>query len=174
VRAELTFVRDGEGERHNVWIARQDGTTVCCRVHVRHHLAHLVVESLLGVDDGLWAALVRDGVEPALTDGHLVAKMLTNAVLNRWGDGADDADGVRRRALEQGPTVALRRRPSFDPASIRRRARIAADRLAAASDEDLRLAIAGVRALDRRWTATHPGETVRLAWPLDRDALADP
>jgi hypothetical protein len=134
VGAELTFVRDGEGERHNVWIARQDGTTVCCRVHVRHDLAHLVVESLLGMDDGLWAALVRDGVGPALTEGHLVAKTLTNAVVNRWGDGADDADGVRRRALEQDPPVARRRRRSFDPASIRRRARIAADRLAAASE----------------------------------------
>jgi hypothetical protein len=165
-------VRDGEGERHNVWIAREDGTTVCCRVHVRHDLAHLVVESVLGVDDGLWPALVRDGVEPALTDGHLVAKMLTNAVVNRWGDGADDADGVRRRALDHDPPVAFRRRRSFDPASIRRRARITADRLAAASDADLRLVIAGVRALDRRWTATHPGETLRLAWPLDRGGLA--
>jgi hypothetical protein len=174
VRAELTFVRDGERERHNVWIARQDGTTVCCRVHVRHDLAHLVVESLLGVDDGLWAALVRDGVEPTLTDGQLVAKALTNAVVNRWGDGADDADGVRRRALEQDPPAALRRRRSFDLDSIHRRARIAAERLAAASDEDLRLAIAGVRTLDRRWTATQPGEALRLAWPLDRGALADP
>jgi hypothetical protein len=170
VRAELTFVRSRDGEHHNVWIRREDGTTLGCRLHVRHDLAHLVVESVLGVDDGLWGALVRDGLEPGLTDSHLVAKRLTNAVVNRWGDGADDAEGVRYRVLEQAPPVMHRRRTGFDPASMSRRARLAADRLAAASDDDLRMAIAGVRTLERRWTATPLGETMRLSW-LDHRAL---
>jgi hypothetical protein len=92
-------------------------------VHVVHDLPHLVVESLFGLDDGLWGILARGGFAEAnrvatardsrrarlVTDvefdelaaqnwaGHRVAKAATNAVTNRWQDGPDTPDGVRVR-----------------------------------------------------------------------------
>ena len=92
-------------------------------MHVVHDLPHLVVESMFGIEDGLWGVLARGGfaaanlartrshgrrarlvTDVALDDlgarnwrGHLVAKAATNAVVNRWQDGPDTPDGVRAR-----------------------------------------------------------------------------
>src|SRR6476660_4913270 len=100
-----------------------DGSTRQVAVHVVHDLPHLVVESLFGIDDGLWGVLARGGFSAAnlartrsrsrrarlVTDvplvdlgarnwrGLIVAKAATNAVMNRWRDGPDTPDGLRAR-----------------------------------------------------------------------------
>jgi hypothetical protein len=100
-------------------------------VHVIHDLPRLVVESLFGIDDGLWGELAagshaapgqavtaRDPkrqklgrivsgaaagapTEQWLTPGHRLAKTITNCVVNRWGDGPHTPGGVRNRAARE-------------------------------------------------------------------------
>ena len=78
--------------------------------------------------------------------GHAVAKAAVHAVLNRWGDGPDTPGGVRERLRGSGP----------DTAEL-------AGRL---TDEQIRMAAAGVRRLYRDWAALPVGGTLRATWPL--------
>lgn len=151
-------------------------------VHVVHDLPHLVVESILRIDDGLWAELARgDHAEAAraaaardqrqrklgrivsgaasgepttvwLSDGHRRAKAVTNAVVNHWQDGPDTPAGVRGR-LGKDPD------------------RAGADFLREVDDATIQLAIDGVRDVYDRWTRTAPGESLRLAWPMSSTAV---
>ena len=120
---EITLVKaSGPGDRDRAWLTA-GGRTRHGPVHVIHDLPHLVVESLFGITDGLWAELAagshaaagqaasaRDpkrrkqgrivsgaaaGVPTSqwLTPGHRMAKTITNYVANRWGDGPDTASG---------------------------------------------------------------------------------
>jgi hypothetical protein len=146
-------------------------------VHVVHDLPHLVVESLFGITDGLWAELASgDHREPArattardtkrqkqgrivsgaaagvptsawLSSGHRRSKTITNCVTNRWDDGPDTSAGVRARLARQG-----------DP-SI-------AKTIATTDDETIALAIIRVRELEQQWALVPPGGTLRLSWPL--------
>ncbi len=77
---------------------------------------------------------------------HTVAKAAVNAVLNRWGDGPDTPDGVRARLRDTGPGAA-----AWPPGS---------------TDEQIRVAAAGVRRLYRDWAALPVGGTLRATWPL--------
>jgi hypothetical protein len=159
-----------------------DGETRRLAVHVIHDLPHLVVESLFGITDGLWgeliaglhseadfAATARDPkrqkqgrivsgaasaarTEEWLTDGHRVAKILTNAVVNRWCDGPDTPDGARSRL----------RGEASDPI------RSLLDRV---DDETTAVSIQAVRILQRRWASTPPGGKLRLCWPLEPSDL---
>jgi hypothetical protein len=140
-------------------------------VHVVHDLPHLVVESVFGLGDGLWGTLAAGGFEPAaravtrrnshirlVTDApfdelaeanwpaHKIAKGAVNAVLNRWGDGPDTPDGVRARLRGYGPG--------------------AAELAATVSDEQIRIAAAGVRRLYAEWSRLPVGGTLRVTWPL--------
>jgi hypothetical protein len=156
-----------------------EGRTRRAAVHVVHDLPHLVVESLFEITDGLWgeltaglhneasyAATARDPkrqkggrivsgaasgarTEEWLSEGHRVAKTVTNAVVNRWGDGPDTPAGVRSRLLRE------------DNELIR-------SLLARVDDETIAASIQAVRDLERRWARTPPGGTLRLAWPLDQ------
>jgi hypothetical protein len=180
---EITLVKAaGPGDRDRAWLTVGD---VARRgpVHVIHDLPHLVVESLLGITDGLWgelaagshaaagdAASTRDpkrqkqgrivsgaaaGARTGewLTPGHRRAKTITNCVSNRWGDGPDTPAGVRDR-------VARANDPSLQ------------DLLARVDDETIAMAIRGVRDLEQRWMAVQPGGTLRLSWPLAPDFFA--
>ena len=51
-------VREGRwaGEQHRVYLT-MDGAVRRGPVHVVHDLPHLVVESVFGIEDGLWAEL---------------------------------------------------------------------------------------------------------------------
>lgn len=172
----------GPGDRDRAYLA-VDGVTRRGPVHVVHDLPHLVVESLFGIDDGLWgelaagshaaagrAAAARDAkhnkqgrivsgaadgapTEQWLTSGHRLAKTITNCVVNRWGDGPDTPGGVRERAARQD-------------------SRALHDLLARVDDETIAVAIQGVRDLERRWIAVPPGEKLSLSWPLGRDFFA--
>jgi hypothetical protein len=180
---EITLVKAaGPGDRDRAWLTVGD---VARRgpVHVIHDLPHLVVESLLGITDGLWgelaagshaaagdAASARDpkrqkqgrivsgaaaGARTGewLTPGHRRAKTITNCVSNRWGDGPDTPAGVRDR-------VARANDPSLQ------------DLLARVDDETIAMAIRGVRDLEQRWMAVQPGGMLRLSWPLAPDFFA--
>ena len=172
----------GPGDRDRAYL-EVAGVTRRGPVHVVHDLPHLVVESLFGIDDGLWgelaagshaeagrAAAARDPkrhkqgriVSGAaadaptgqwLTPGHRLAKTVTNCVTNRWGDGPDTPDGVRERAARQDNPVLT-------------------GLLARMDDETIIAAIRGVRDLEQRWMAVPPGGKLSLSWPLGRDFFA--
>jgi hypothetical protein len=180
---EITLVKAARpGDQGRAWLTVGE-TTRRGAVHVVHDLPHLVVESLFGITDGLWAELAagdhaqaghaaaaRDpgrrkqgrivsgaaaGVPAAqwLSSGHRRAKVITNCVANRWGDGPDTPAGVRDRAARHDDQVLQ-------------------DLLAHVSDETIVAAIRGVQELEQRWLAVPPGKTLRLSWPLAHDFLA--
>jgi hypothetical protein len=172
----------GPGDRDRAWLTVA-GVTRRGAVHVAHDLPHLAVESLFGIDDGLWAELAAGDHAAAghaaaardpkrqkrgrivsgaatdartgewLTPGHRRAKTITNCVANRWGDGPDTPAGVRDRAARQ-----------HDPTLP--------DLLARVDDQTIAVAIRGVRDLEQRWLAVPPGGTLRLCWPLAPDFFA--
>ncbi len=180
---EITLVKAARpGDRDRAWLT-VGGVARRGPVHVIHDLPHLVVESLFGIADGLWAELAAGSHAAAghaatardpkrhkqgrivsgaaagartgewLTAGHRQAKTITNYVTNRWGDGPDTPAGVRNR-------VARENDPSLE------------DLLARVDDETIALAIRSVRKLERRWMAVPPSGKLRLFWPLARDFFA--
>jgi hypothetical protein len=169
--ADVAIVKGETPAADRTWLSFPDGTARRAVVHVIHDLPHLVVESVFGLDDGLWGTLAAGGFSPAaraltkrhgrlrlVTDapldelaarnwpGHLVAKAAVNAMLNRWRDGPDTPAGVRARLCAYGSEAAA-----------------LADRL---DDESVRVAAAGVRRLYREWAALPSGGSLRLTWPL--------
>jgi len=171
VVADVAIVKGETPAGDRTWLSFPDGTARRAAVHVVHDLPHLVVESVFGLDDGLWGTLAVRGFEPAaravtrrrshirlVTDApfdevaetnwpaHKIAKGAVNAVLNRWGDGPDTPDGVRARLRGYGSG--------------------AADLAAAVSDEQVRIAAAGVRRLYAEWSRLPVGGTLRVTWPL--------
>jgi hypothetical protein len=174
---EITLVKAARAGEEDRAYLEVDGETRRGPVHVVHDLPHLVVESLFDIRDGLWGELAagrheatarattaRDtklrkrgrivsGAAPGartdewLSAGHRRAKTITNAVVNRWGDGLDTPAGVRAR-LGDG-----------------------AESLARVDDESIERAIRGVRQLERRWSAVPAGGVLRLRWPLPQQML---
>jgi hypothetical protein len=185
--AEITLVKGETPALDRTWMSMPDGSTRKVAVHVVHDLPHLVVESLFGIDDGLWGVLARGGFSAAnlartrsrsrrarlVTDvplddlgarnwrGHIVAKAATNAVMNRWRDGPDTPDGVRARL-----------RPG-EEADADYRGRIAG-LLGRLDDATLALAISGTRDLSSAWARLPAGGMLRLEWPLPRAAAPAP
>jgi hypothetical protein len=185
----ITLVKGETSVLDRTWMQLPGGESRQVAVHVVHDLPHLVVESLFGINDGLWGVLARGGFTAAnqartrsrgrrarlVTDlpldelearhwtGHLVAKAATNAVLNRWQDGPDIPAGVRARlAPGRGPGGALDEDYEQRVASL----------LARLDDATIELAIAGVRRLASAWAALAPGELLRLSWPVSLAELA--
>lgn len=174
--ADVAIVKGETPAGDRTWLSFPDATARRAVVHVSHDLPHLVVESVFGLDDGLWGTLAAGGFAPAaravtrrnarirlVTDApfdelaarnwpaHTVAKAAVNAVLNRWGDGKDTPAGVRTRLAGYGPEAAA-----------------LADRL---SDEEIKTAAAGVRRFYREWAELPVGGTFRATWPLHDSLL---
>jgi hypothetical protein len=111
---EITLVKAARpGDRDRAYL-EVGGVTRRGPVHVIHDLPHLVVESLFGITDGLWAELAAGSHAAAgraatardpkrrkqgrivsgaaarvpasqwLTPGHRRAKTVTNCVASRW------------------------------------------------------------------------------------------
>ena len=176
---EITFVKGETSTLDRTWLSMPDGYTQQVAVHVVHDLPHLVVESLFGLDDGLWGVLAQGGFAAAnrartrsrgrrarlVTDvplddlgarnwgGHVVAKAATNAVMNRWQDGPDTPDGVRARL----------RPDAAEDADYRQRVGELLGRL---DDDTIARAISGTRELSAAWARQPAGGTLRLRWPL--------
>ena len=195
---DVTLVKGESAELDRTWMSMPDGSTRQLAVHVVHDLPHLVVESLFGLEDGLWGVLARGGFSAAnrartlsrgrrarlVTDlpldelaagnwaGHLAAKAATNAVVNRWRDGPDTQDGVRAR-LAPAPRSAASADagpPSAASADGEYRQRIA-DLLGHLDDATIALAIGGTRKLGTEWARLPAGGILRLEWPLPPRAL---
>ncbi len=179
---DISIVKRSSPEDEDRTVLTEDGHSWRVPVHLVHDLPHLVVESLFGLDDGLWgelatkchaeagrAATARDPkgrklgrivsgaatgapTRDWLSEGHRVAKTATNAVANRWGDGPDTPTGVRERLSRDETSAVVQLLGQLD-------------------DVTIGLAIRGVRDLDRRWAETPSGEVLRLRWPLPRSAL---
>jgi hypothetical protein len=181
--AEITLVKGEAAALDRTWMSMPDGSTRQVAVHVVHDLPHLVVESLFGIEDGLWGVLARGGFAAAnlartrshgrrarlVTDvaldelgarnwrGHVVAKAATNAVVNRWQDGPDTPDGVRARLSPD------------DAADADYRQRVS-DLLGRLDDETIALAISSTRELGTAWARLPAGDMLRLHWPLRQPA----
>ena len=179
--AEITLVKGDTSALDRTWMSMPDGSTRQVAVHVVHDLPHLVVESLFGIADGLWGVLAQGGFSAAnrartrtrsrrarlVTDvpldelgtsnwgGHVVAKAVTNAVVNRWQDGPDTPDGVRARL----------RPDSAADADYRQRVGGLLGRL---DDSTIALAINDTRQLSTAWARLPAGGMLRLEWPLPR------
>ena len=63
--AEITLVKGEICALYRTWMSMPDGSTRQVAVHVVHDLPHLVVESMFGIEDGLWGVLARGGFAPA-------------------------------------------------------------------------------------------------------------
>jgi hypothetical protein len=152
VVADVAIVKGKTPAGDTTWLSFPDGTARREAVHVINDLPHLVVESVFGLDGGLWGT--RAGrrfqklklVTDAASEQHALAKAAVGAVLNRWANGPDTPAGVRARLRTAGPEASG-----------------LADRL---SDEQIRMAAAGVRRLYRDWAALPVGGTLRATWPL--------
>jgi hypothetical protein len=151
VVADVAIVKGETPAGDRTWLSFPDGTARREAVHVISDLPHLVVESVFGLDDGRWGTLAARQSRGLrlVTDDDLVvmvAKAAVDAVVNRWGDGPDTPSGVRTRLGKAGPET-----------------RRLAERL---TDDQLRVANAGVRRLYRDWAALPVGGTLRATWPL--------
>jgi hypothetical protein len=152
VVADVAIVKGETPAGDRTWLSFPDGTARREAVHVINDLPHLVVESVFGLSEGLWGTLATERfpalrlVTDASADDHAVAKAAVKAVLNRWGGGPDTPSGIRARLLRSGPGTAE-----------------LAGRL---TDEDIRVAAAGVRRLYRDWAELPVGGTLRATWPL--------
>jgi hypothetical protein len=152
VVADVAIVKGKTPAGDTTWLSFPDGTARREAVHVIHDLPHLVVESVFGLDEGLWGSRATRRfqelmlVTDAAFEQHALAKAAVNSVLNRWRDGPDTPAGVRTRLREAGPE-----------------ARRLADRL---TDEQIQTSAAAVHRLYREWAALPVGGTLRVTWPL--------
>jgi hypothetical protein len=189
--AEITLVKGENSALDRTWMTMPDGSTRQLAVHVVHDLPHLVVESLFGIEDGLWGVLARGGFSTAnqartrsrsrrarlVTDvplddlgarnwrGHVVAKAATNAVLNRWQESPDTPDGVRARLQPDSVSV------TGTDAEYQQRV---SDLLGRLDDGTIALAISGTWQLSTDWARLPAGGMLRLEWPLPRAVIGVP
>ncbi len=152
VMADVAIVKGKTPADDRTWLSFPDGTARREAVRVIRDLPHLAVESVFGIDGGLWGTRMNSQfrelrlVTDAAFEQDAAAKAAVNAVLNRWRDGPDTPAGVRERLRRAGPYTAQ-----------------LADRL---TDEQIRVASAGMRRLCREWAALPVGGTLRATWPL--------
>jgi hypothetical protein len=86
----IAIVKGETAATDRTWMTLADGSTRRLAVHVIHDLPHLVVESLFGIDDGLWGVFARGGfsnTDRATTlRGPRRARLATDAPLDRLAE----------------------------------------------------------------------------------------
>ena len=171
VVADVAIVKGETPAGDRTWLSFPDGTAHRAAVHVIHDLPHLVVESVFGLDDGLWGTLAAGGFEPAnraVTRRNGRIRLVTDAPFDDLADDdlarAHGRQGRRQRRAQPLGRRARHPRRGAGPAAPHRAGRGAlAARL---DDEQVRVAAAGVRRLYRDWAALPVGGTLRATWPL--------
>ena len=152
VVADVAIVKGKTPAGDATWLSFPDGTACREAVNVINDLPHLAVESVFGLGGGLWGTRAARRfqrlklVTDAASEQHALAKAAVSAVLNRWANGPDTPDGVRARLRAAGPE--------------------ANDLAGRLTDEQIKVASAGVRRLCRDWAALPVGGTLRATWPL--------
>ena len=104
--AEITLVKGETSALDRTWMSMPDGSTRQVAVHVVHDLPHLVVESLFGIEDGLWGVLARGGFSAAnlartrsrSRRPRLVTDVSLDEVLHLTHQGRASCHGTGRRA----------------------------------------------------------------------------
>lgn len=185
---EIVMVKGAGGTDPDRTYLTRGTTSERAAVHVVHDLPHLVVESLFGIDDGLWAELeagkhleaarastARDqrrqkkgrivsgaatgeSTDEWLTTGHRRAKAVTNCVTNPAAAGGEAVAFVRQRLAALAVS---------DPA--------VATMLSRLDDQTIEVAIDRAADLRQQWIDLPVGSALRLQWPLagTRDAQAE-
>jgi hypothetical protein len=177
VVADVAIVKGETPAGDRTWLSFPDGTARRAAVHVIHDLPHLVVESVFGLDDGLWGALAVGGFEPASRavsrrNGHI---RLVTTVPSENTVPFDDiaARTWPAHAVAKAAVNAVLNRWGDGPDTpdgvrdrLQRTGRATAQLAARLDDEQVRVAAAGVRRLYRDWAALPVGGTLRATWPL--------
>jgi hypothetical protein len=186
VVADVAIVKGETPAGDRTWLTFPDGTARRAAVHVTRDLPHLVIESVLGLPDGLWGTLAAEPSGPAAVPvlssvgGTATRPVASGKARLRLVSQPSPADpGEPGEAGHPGRTVARAAVNAVlnrwgdgpdTPAGVRarlRRASPAAARLAEGlDDEDIRVAAAGVRRLYREWAGLPVGGTLRATWPL--------
>jgi hypothetical protein len=177
VVADVAIVKGETPAGDRTWLSFPDGTARRAPVHVVHDLPHLVVESVFGLDDGLWGTLAAGGFEPAsraVTRRNGRIRLVTTVPSENTGPFDDiaartwPAPAVAKAAVNavlnrwgDGPDT-----PDGVRDRLRRTGRAAAELAARLDDEQVRVAAAGVRRLYRDWAALPVGGTLRATWPV--------
>lgn len=149
VAVRLVLVKGENPARATAWGTGDDGSVVRAEFVPAHDLPYLVVESLFGLRDGEWGSRLSPQGYPTferaadLPAGIVVAKRLSNAVANLFGDGPNTAEGVRQRAAPS---------PTLD----------------AIDDATINAAIDGVERISTLWASLGVGAKLEVSWPLER------
>jgi hypothetical protein len=177
VVADVTIVKGETPAQDRTWLSFPDGTSRREAVHVVHDLPHLAVESVFGLDQGLWGTMAEGGFEPASRavsrrNGRirLVTPVPSDKTLPFDDLGARDWPTHKTAKAAVNAVVNRWGDGPGTPAGIRARLRKsgpdAAELAGQLTDGQLQLASAGVRRLYREWAALPVGGTLRATWPL--------
>lgn len=181
VVADVAIVKGETPAGDRTWLSFPDGTARRAAVHVVRDLPHLVVESVFGLDDGLWGTLAAGGFEPAaravtgrpVTRRRAHIRLVTDAPLEELA--ADDVSTGNWPAhkVAKGAVNAVLNRWGDGPDTpdgvrtrLRGYGRDAAALAERVSDEQIRIATAGARRLYAEWARLPSGGTLRVTWPL--------
>jgi len=177
VVADVAIVKGETPSGDRTWLSFPDGTARRAVVHVIHDLPHLVVESVFGLQDGLWGTLAAGGFAPAtraVTRRNSHIRLVTDAPFDELAplDETGTANWPAHKLAKAAVNAVLNRWGDGPdtPGGVRARLRAggpdAAALAAELSDERIRLAAAGVRRLYAEWARLPAGGTLRVTWPL--------
>jgi hypothetical protein len=177
VVADVAIVKGETPAGDRTWLSFPDGTARRAAVHVIHDLPHLVIESVLGLDDGLWGTLAAGGFAPAsraVTRRNGRIRLVTTVPSENTVEFDDlAAETWPGHKVAKAAVNAVLNRWGDGPDTpdgvrdrLRRTGSAAAELAARLDDEQVRVADAGVRRLYRDWAALPVGGTLRATWPL--------
>lgn len=173
---EITFTRRAL-HRYDALLARGDGVVVRLTaggfnridragLRVPHDLAHMVVESHLGIDDGLWGVLGRGGLFGEPNTVVVSGRRRPHAEAHAAAIVAECAEGLRRAEVvvrAVADLVAAGRAHDVDRLRAALGARWA---LAVVDAPMLERAADGLRAGADLWDATPVGGEIPARWPM--------